>query len=363
MSSSGTVSHLTQSLMKEVEQTYERNQQLKNDLQLAEYARLEAEEEAKNYKAEANTMLTNILQELDQLRQDTITAEQEIVQHRTRASDALEISRKKLQEEEILAIAREQEIKERIQSARNELSAIQNKANTLRTDIDSVQKYENEILVLKNRLGKYALPLHKELVQIHKDTKVSTEAANAEIARLKEQKERLSNDINTLAKEKESLTHQLNVAVQSQQTIRSLNDEYNKDNVNVSVLLQSEIAKAVRQGADMDTLFVPAISAASSSSSSSSTTATISPTHEHQHPGPLDKPHEKATGWYLTDTIDLAQSVASASLRNQSVTEPSVTYTSLPEDRDAMQDFVKGALLDMEKQAKELGINIPSSLR
>ena len=346
-----SVSLQTKSLMHEVEQNYARNQYLKQQLELAEQARIQAEEEAKSYKSESNTILTSIQQELQQLRQDTILAEEEILQHKQRATEALELSRQKLQNEETIALQREQEIKERIQNSRNDLLAVQNKVNILKTDIEAIQSYDNEILALKNRLGKYALPLHKELVQIHKDTKVSTEAAIAEINRLKEQKERLLNEVNTLAKEKESLTQQLHISIQSQQTIQSLNDEYTKENVNLSVLLQTEMAKAVRQGADMDTLF---FASSDTSNENESNTAAGS-----------------SNQWKISDTINLIENVASVSLRNSRESSPitkpshnipssSILDTDIPENAQELKNFVKLAMLEVENSASQLGFNLSS---
>jgi hypothetical protein len=242
------VTAATAALAKEVEAAFARNQELASALAQAQVRRAEAEAQAASYKSEADTLLADALAELERLRADADAAESAVNEHRQRAAQLREAARTTQMKEEAEATAREAMVREKVGSVRAELAEVQQRAAELREQSSQMSKLQSEVAALRARLGKGALPLHRDLMRATKEGAAANEAAMAEIARLREQRDNLANEVAALTAERSALQKDLAGAVEARRSAEETATALSKEALEQQAALQIAKARAARDG-------------------------------------------------------------------------------------------------------------------
>lgn len=236
------------SLMTMAEDEARRVQQLMQQITAARQQKLDAESQASLFRQEAKGLLDGLTSELDRLQRDARACEEVCVQEKQRGEEASLEMQRKLERDEKDALQRESEVRDKITAAKDNLVAMQQRASALRAEADSLAKLQIEVAALRQRLGRHAMPLHRELASIVKESKSASESAKAEISRLTSQKEQLLSEVSALSLDKDQLSRDLASAIAGRAEADRVSLSLSKETLAESSLLQVQRARAARDG-------------------------------------------------------------------------------------------------------------------
>jgi chromosome segregation ATPase len=202
-------------LQREIETLKQKNEELSDRLLSTREQSAEALKAVANHRAAADNLQshTALVDELKRLRDEAARAEAEATSWNERADQAVTDSQAAIRAIDDAAMDREVEIERQMKEARSTLSELQRQAQVLRGDAGQLGRLQQEATTLRNRLGKSALPLHKQLFAIQKETKAANAERSAEIQRVKTRRDALLAEVSALLSERVSLQSDLKAAV------------------------------------------------------------------------------------------------------------------------------------------------------